>query len=178
LAWGSAEKAFQALAGIAAAVGRMRALGGHFGTRLARLACLAGLLLLGACDTLPHVLVFNHTGKPVRVLLYGAGERGFRLADGKGRIVMVTNTGMGLVASGCTYRYHWPNMGLNFPFEVYKDGYPVSAQLEPDLLIYILPFKTKSVAPADSFKGQQHHGFPLRPVRGPCGGAPAAGAAG
>ena len=134
-----------------------------------RLAAVPMSWLLCACDTLPHARVFNGTGAPITLHIDDGGmKHDVRLANGEARIVMAYGDPLEIVAGNCRDTYIWPPMSLNFPFELYKDGYPVAVQVQPDRLIYLLPYRTKSVAPSGSFKSIQAHGFPLRPTRSDC----------
>lgn len=134
-----------------------------------RIAALSGALLLGACDTLPHARVINNTGAPI-VLNFDEGgfDREARLVNGGARIVMAYGSPLNVTALNCRNVYVWPEMGLNFPFKIYEDGYPVSVQVQPDLKIYLLPYKAKAPAESDALARWQGHGFPLQPVKSDC----------
>lgn len=132
-----------------------------------RVAALSALLLLGGCDTLAYAWMINNSGAPVR-LRYDEGgrEETARLANGEGRII--PNLPSVVEAAGCNHLYHWPQMAMNYPFEVYKDGYPLSVQIEPDLRLYILPYKTRRALPPTALAAVQHDGFPLSPAQSDC----------
>lgn len=136
-----------------------------------RWAALAPLLFLAcACDKLPHARVINNSGEAITLRFDDGGvEREARLENGSARIVMAYGAPLGVTALNCRNVYAWPEMGLNYPFKVYEDGYPVSVQVQPDLKIYLLPFRTTDPASADALAKTQGHGFPLEPVRSACG---------
>jgi hypothetical protein len=93
-----------------------------------------------------------------------------RLGTGESRTVVAygNEPGLGVKTADCTRLYRWPHMSLNFPFEVYKDGYSITVQVQPDMRIYPLPYGTKTAMPAGSFERLQDHGFPLKPVQTRC----------
>jgi hypothetical protein len=96
---------------------------------------------LAGCDTLPHARVINNTGAPVLLHFDDGGVIGeARLGKGESRTVMAygDEPGLGVKTADCTRLYRWPHMSLNFPFEVYKDGYPITVQVQPDMRIYLL----------------------------------------
>lgn len=135
--------------------------------------------LAGCYDELPNVILLNNTGHSV-VVVQQAADGGPRIEVGpslRSRRIVAYGTGrrFDIVSGDCTYKYVFPAMGVNYAWRTadgsqpdYSSHFPVLAQLEPDLRVYLLPPGTKAALTGERLAAAQGHRFPIAPVDKNC----------
>jgi hypothetical protein len=125
----------------------------YFG--LATLACVT------ACSQPLELLLFNNTSGPIEIHLLG---KNIAIGPNSSARFKYPATGeewtLRLSASGCNLTYlppHYPK----YPFGPHPYNVPLKAQVEPDLMIYLVPPDTKAVSDVSLFASLQTQGFPL-----------------
>ena len=137
--------------------------------RATRYICLAfaTLICIAACSQSLELMLFNNTAGPIVVHLWNKN-----LTIGAGSAVRfkypATNEQwtLRLSAAGCEVTFLSPH-DPKYPVRP-GYNYPVKAQVEPDLLVYLVPPETKVVADVSLSKSLQTEGFPLRPSTRTC----------
>ncbi len=135
----------------------------------------ASLGLAGCYDVYGELQVYNHTGQTivlnrVKAIQYGTKSKPLALADGgRARVHLAIERGpLKVSAGGCEYAYRFAPMRMNLPFGDYDYPYPVSAQIEPDFSIHLLPHGATKASPTEELGAASRPGFPLKPVDRTC----------
>jgi hypothetical protein len=133
---------------------------------------IAALICITACSQPLELLLFNNTPNPIDVHLL---RKNIAIGPGASARFKYPATNeewtLRLSAAGCEVTYlppHYPK----YPFGPHPYNVPLKAQVEPDLVIYLVPPDTKAVSEVSLSASLQAEGFPLRPSSRACSHGP------
>jgi hypothetical protein len=141
-----------------------------------RCTCIpvATMICVAACSQALQVRLFNNTRDPITLhvtTLHGFLEREKDIVVGSGLSAQFDYPGgtLRMMASGCEFTYSLPNTFQGYPIPRKTSyGVAVQAQLEPDLVLYLVPYDAKTVSDVKLSDSLQVQGFPLRPSSRTC----------
>ena len=139
---------------------------------------IATLICLAACSQALQVRLFNNTTDPITLhvtTLHGFLSREEDIVVGSGLAAQFDYPGriLRMSAAGCELRYSFPSTFQGYPI-LRQTSYSVAvqAQLEPNLLMYLVSPDAKTVSDVRLSESIQVQGFPLQPSSRICSDGP------
>jgi len=129
---------------------------------------IATLICIAACSQPLELMLVNNTSSSIEVHLL---KKSISIATASSARFKYPATNeewtLRLSASGCELTYlppHYPK----YPFGPHPYNALLKAQIQPDLVIYLVPPDKKAVSDVSLFASLQTQGFPLRPSSHTC----------